>query len=355
MTPDKKVVESENAAQIGRGTIVYYNNNLGTGFIRPDNSPGNNSISIDWKNSRHPRERTVGDVVLEDSPAPLGGFEHINVNANDLRVGRRVVFYRQQTSDHRWFSARLWTTETEWDRCVHTLEIRPNPEQPLTRAYRFAEDHRTKIIVWEGFLDRLAEAVRVGEPFLKLEDLHFEWRLAEGWKPLPDVRDDYFSSLVPLSETGKDRSMRFYLALLIEQGLSIFRRDNKEAGAIDLWEYTSIGRARRTSGVHNLWGLTGRLPYGNPGILRTYYGVGLQTNLPPLFLSCVFGASHRINDREKQAYAISVIRDLREGRPVGLCNSSDIRQERQWMNDYATLVQRKSNKALVLPQEPESR
>jgi hypothetical protein len=233
------------------------------------------------------------------------------------------------------------------------LDSRSYPEVPLTRVYRIAEDHTSKIVVWEGFFDRLAEAVRLDEPFLHLEGLHFEWRLAHGWKPLEDVRKDYFPTHVPLSEEFKVRSMRMYLALLIERGISIFTRDHGKNAGTRLLCYAVIGRVRKSNGAHNLWGLEQRLPSGNPDILRTCYGVGLITNLDPLFLRLLEGYGYGPDRGKEQEHAERMIRDLRSDKQVGLYHPSHVRDEAAKMEHYIGMVEKKKVQGQVATQAPQ--
>lgn len=327
------------------GTIVSYDGSKRTsGFIRPDIARGDRKeVYFRNQDSRFPYERTVGDVVLREECFGASAEGYLYLKNHKTSVGDRVAYYEVETP--RGPQAHRWTLAKEWDRSMKMLESRAYPEVPLTRVYRFAEDHFSKIVVWEGFFDRLAEAVRLDEPFLKLGGLHFEWRLAHGWKPLEDVRKDYFPTHVPLSEAGKIRSMRMYLALLIERGLSIFTRDQgKDAGARWLW-YAAIGRARKSNGVHNLWGLENRLPSGNPDMLRTCYGVGLITNLDPLFLRLLEGYGYGPDPREYQKDAERLIKELRSDKQIGLYHPSHVRDEAAKMEHYIGMVERMSGES----------
>ncbi len=329
------------------GTIVSYAPERTSGFIRPDTARGDRKeVYFLNRDSRSPYERTVGDVVLREEYFGTGSEGYLYLKNHTTSVGDRVAYYEAETP--RGPQAHRWTLAKEWDRSMKMLESRTNPEVPLTRVYRFAEDHTSKIVVWEGFFDRLAEAVRLDEPFLHLEGLHFEWRLAHGWKPLEDVRKDYFPTHVPLSEEFEIRSMRMYLALLIERGLSIFTRDQgKDAGTRWLW-YAAIGRARKSNGVHNLWGLEQRLPDGNPGILRTCYGVGLITNLDPLFLRLLEGYGCGPDPREYRKDAERLVKELRSDKQIGLYHPSHVKTERAAMEHYIGMVERMDGKVQSL-------
>lgn len=321
------------------GTIVSYNPEKTSGFIRPYTIRGDHKeVYFLNRHSRSPYERTLGDVVLREEDFGTSEEGYLYLKNYTTSVGDRVAYYEVEIPQGP--RAYRWTLAKEWDRSMKVLETRSNPEQPLTRVYRFAEDHLSKIVVWEGFFDRLAEAVRLDEPFLHLEGLHFEWRLAHGWKPLEDVRRDYFSTHIPLSEEGKIRSMRMYLALLIERGISIFARDQgKESGVRWLW-YAAIGRARKTNGVHNLWGLENRLPSGNPDILRTCYGVGLITNLDPLILRLLGGYGYGPDPREYRKDAERLVERLRSDKQIGLFHPSHVRDEAAKMEHYTCMVKR---------------
>lgn len=322
------------------GTIVSYTPEKTSGFIRPDIARSDRKeIYFLNRGSRLPFESTVGDVILREEDFGTSVEGYLYLKNHTTSIGDRVIYYEVETS--RGPQAHRWTLAKEWDRSMKMLSSRPNPEQPLTRVYRFAEDHFSKIVVWEGFFDRLAEAVRLDEPFLHLEGLHFEWRLVHGWKPLEDVRKDYFSTHINLSEKSKIHSMRMYLALLIERGLSIFTRDQgKEAGTRWLW-YAAIGRARKSNGVHNLWGLERRLPDGNPSILSTCYGVGLITNLDPLFLLLLGGYVYGLDPRENRKYAERLVTDLRSNKQIGLYHPSYVRDETAAMEHYIGMVRMK--------------
>ncbi len=325
------------------GTIVNasYTPEKTSCLIRPDIARHDHKeVYFLNQDSRSPYERTVGDVVLREEYFGTSAEDYLYLKNHKTSVGDRVAYYEVETP--RGPRAYRWTLAEEWDRGMKVLETRSNPEQPLTRVYRFAEDHISKIVVWEGFFDRLAEAVRLDEPFLRLEGLHFEWRLVHGWKPLEDVRKDYFSTHIPLSEECKIRSMRMYLALLIERGISIFARDQgKESGVGWLW-YAAIGRARKTNGVHNLWGLERRLPDGNPGILRTCYGVGLITNFDPLFLRLLDGYGYGPDPSEYRKDAEHLVERLRSDKQIGFfhLHPSRVRDEAAKMEHYTCMVKR---------------
>jgi hypothetical protein len=322
------------------GTIVSYAGMKTFGYIRPDIARGDHKeVSFLTRCSRLPYERTVGDIVLREEDFGTSSEGYLYLKKHETFIGDRVVYFEEET--HQGPRAHRWTLAREWDRSVKTLDSRPDPAQPLARVYRLAEDHYSKIVVWEGFFDRLAEAVRVGEPFLQLEGLHFEWRLVHGWKPLVDVRKDYFPTHIPLSAEGKIRSMRMYLALLIERGLSIF---NREEGTRLLW-YAAIGRTRRPYGAHNLWGLEDRLPSGNPDILRTCYGVGLITNLDPLFLRLLGGYGYGPDRGDERDHAKRMVRDLRSDKSVGISSPSQVREEEAKMEHYIGMVEQMKNKA----------
>ncbi len=326
------------------GTIVSYTPETTSGFIRPDIARGDHK-DVYFRNwdSRSPYEQTVGDVVLreEDCGGSAEGYTQLKWSPGDgPKLGHRVVYYEAETL--RGPRARRWTLEKEWDRSMKMLGSRPYPEVPLARVYRIAEDYTSKIVVWEGFFDRLAEAVRLDEPFLHLEGLRFEWRLVHGWKPLEDVRKDYLPTHVPLSEEFKVRSMRMYLALLIERGIGIFTRDHGKNAGTSLLLYAAIGRVRKSNGAHNLWGLEQRLPSGNPDILRTCYGVGLITNLDPLFLRLLVGYGYGADRGQEREHAERIIRDLRSDKRVGLYYPSDVRHEAEMMERYIGMVQKRS-------------
>lgn len=337
------------------GTIVSYWPEDTSGFIRPDIARRDRKEVYfrNW-NSRSPYEQTVGDVVLreEEFGGSTEGYTQLKwLSGKGPKPGDRVAYYEVETP--RGSRAHRWTRASDWDRCMKMLDARSYPEAPLTRVYRIAEDHTSKIVVWEGFFDRLAEAVHLDEPFLHLEGLHFEWRLVHGWKPLEDVRKDYFQTHVPLSENGKIRSMRMYLALLIERGISIFTRDHgKDAGTRWLW-YAAIGRVRKSNGVHNLWGLENRLPSGNPDILRNCYGIGLITNLDPLFLRLLVGYGYGPDRGKECEHAERMICDLRSDKQIGLCDPSHVRDERAKMEHYTSMVERMKGKAQTATPSPE--
>lgn len=324
------------------GTIVSYAPEKTSGLIRPDIARGDHKeVYFLNRDSRSPYERTVGDVILREEDYGTGSEGYLTLKNHTTSVGDRVAYDEVETP--RGPRAHRWILAKDWDRSMKLLDSRSYPEVPLTRVYRIAEDHTSKIVVWEGFFDRLAEAVHIGEPFLQIEGLHFEWRLAHGWKPLEDVRKDYFPTHVPLSEDFKLRSMRMYLALLIERGISIFASNNQgpDAGTRWLW-YAAIGRARKSNGVHNLWGLERRLPDGNPGILRDCYGVGLITNLDPLFLRLIVGYGYGPDPRECRKDAERLVKELRSDKQVGLCHRSHVKDETAKMEHYIGLVQKKA-------------
>ncbi len=325
------------------GTIVSYAPERNSGLIRPKVARGDGKqVYFLDEDSRSPYERTVGDIVLREENYGSGAEGYLYLKNHKTSVRDHVAYYEVETPQGP--RAHRWTLAQEWDSSMKMLNSRSNPEHPLARAYRFAEDHISKIVVWEGFFDRLVEAVRRDEPFLGLEGLQFEWRLVHSWKPFGDVRKVYFPAQFSMSEESKIRSMRMYLALLIERGMSIFARDYRKKAGTQWLRYAVIGRARKSNGVHNLWGLEQRLPSGNPHVLNICYGAGLITNLDPLFLRLLLGYGYGPDFGKEREDAERMIRDLRSDKQIGLYHPSQVRDEAANMAHYIGMVDRMKGK-----------
>ncbi len=312
-------IAAATAAEIRYGKVQTYLVSGSYGFLSPEKPFEDKTLHFRNEHGRLPHEQTLGNLSFHPDlyARPLDDRDQQYLP----KAGDEIVYIEGDGKPNP--IARRWSYALDWNRCMKTIDSRPAPDQPLARAYYVARDYYSKIIVWEGFLDRLVNIASKGDFFPEIPDLCFEQRLAHGWQRITDVRKNSFRE-----ETGyqspvegekfKSKSMRFYLALLIERGISMMKDKLGSGVSTTTLRYAAIGRARKVNGNHRLWGLEDRLPNTNPGILRTIWGVSLLTNLDPLFLRLTLGYP----DNDGKSHAEWMIDQLRSGNDVGLLQSA---------------------------------